>query len=202
VARARRSEPRGRSGRPGSPRARLFVALDPAPDARAGLAAWRDELIAGRDDLRPVRAEALHVTLAFLGYRPEKEVDAIAAAAFGALGGLAAPVLAPGHVRPLPPRAPRLFALDLGDEDGRCGAVAAAVAGALAAARFHRPEKRPVWPHMTLARVKRDRRAQPLAVAPGAPEPFAAPDVVLYRSHLRPEGARYEALARLALPGG
>ena len=41
---------------------------------------WRDELVAGRDDLRPVAEEALHVTLAFLGYRAEQEAAAIAEA--------------------------------------------------------------------------------------------------------------------------
>jgi RNA 2',3'-cyclic 3'-phosphodiesterase len=203
VARARPSEdagaPRGRRGRPGSPRARLFVALDPAEPARRTLGAWRDELIAGRDDLRPVRAEALHVTLAFLGYRPEKEVEAIAGATLAAAAGAAAPVLSPLGVRPLPPRAPRLFALDLRDEEGRCGALAAAIGGALAAAGFYEPEKRPFWPHMTIARVKRGARAAPLSGAAELPPAFAAPCVVLYRSVLRPDGARYEPLARVEL---
>jgi 2'-5' RNA ligase len=48
---------------------RLFVALDLPTDVRGRLAQWRDALIAGRADLRPVAEQALHVTLAFLGYR-------------------------------------------------------------------------------------------------------------------------------------
>ena len=60
-----------------SPRARLFVALD-LPDAmREGIVSWgRREL---RDPaLRVVPRESLHITLAFLGYRPEKEIERIA----------------------------------------------------------------------------------------------------------------------------
>ena len=58
MARNSPSEPRGRAGRPGSPRARLFLALEPREEDRAELADWRDRLVAGRDDLRPSPAEA------------------------------------------------------------------------------------------------------------------------------------------------
>lgn len=197
--RSRPDSPRARRDRPGSPRARLFLALDPPGAARDRLAAWRDRALAGRDDLRAVPTEVLHVTLAFLGYRPEKEIDAIADTAFAALAGCPPARLRPLAVRPLPPRQPRLFALDLEDAADGCTIVQAAVAEALAAGRFYRPEKRPFWPHMTLARVKRGRRAGPLDADPPPAEPFDAADVVLYRSHLRPQGAHYEPLRRLSL---
>jgi 2'-5' RNA ligase len=157
--------------------------------------------VAGREDLRPSAAETLHLTLAFLGYRPEKEIAAIAAAAFGAVEGLLAAELAPAAVTPLPRRSPRLFALDLTDRDGRAAAIQSAAEGALAQGRFYTPEKRPWWPHMTLARVKRGRRAAPLE--PGEPAPgLTAPLVTLYRSTLRPQGALYEPLERMALKYG
>ncbi|HEV2875106.1 MAG TPA: RNA 2',3'-cyclic phosphodiesterase [Thermoleophilaceae bacterium] len=189
------------SAAPRGPRARMFVALDLPSEARSALAAWRDELVDGRRDLRPVRAEALHVTLVFLGWQAEKEADAIASAAFEACSGLPAARLAAAGVRPLPPRDPRLFALDLEDEDGRAGAVQAAISDALEAGRWYRPERRPFWPHLTLARVKRgERRVAPL---PGAPPPpaqaFEADAVTLYRSTLRPQGAVYDALAQATL---
>ena len=178
----------------------MFVALDLPVPARSGLAAWRDSLMAGRDDLRPVAPEALHVTLAFLGWQDEAAAEAIAAAAFEAAGG-AAPVLRAAAVRPLPPRDPRLFALDLEDEEGRASALQAGVSDALEAGRWYRPEKRPFWPHITLARVKRrERRVAPLPDAPAPPsEPFSASELTLYRSTLRPQGALYEPLARVEL---
>jgi 2'-5' RNA ligase len=181
----------------GSPRARLFVALDLPGGVRAELAAWRDLLVAARDDLRPVAEEALHVTLAFLGYRAEQEVGAIVEAMTSAAGE--APLLAPGEVMPIPPRRPRLFALDLDDSDGGCARLQQAVSDALEAERFYKPEKRPFWPHVTLARVKRNLRAEPLPADPPPFEAFRAPQLTLYRSTLRPQGAKYDALARAAL---
>ena len=176
----------------------MFVALDLPDAARAELAAWRDELVAGRDDLRPVRPEALHVTLVFLGWQDESAAEAMAEAAFGAVS-VAAPLLRCGHVRPLPPRSPRLFALDLSDEEGRASALQAEVSRALE--RWYTPEKRPFWPHITLARVKRaSRRVAALPASPAAPQAaFRAGTLTLYRSTLRPQGALYEPLARTEL---
>jgi 2'-5' RNA ligase len=185
--------------RPGSPRARLFLALEPAAADRERLAAWRDAAVAGRDDLRPVAADALHLTLVFLGYRPEKEIPRIAEAAFGAIGDAGAVVLEPVAVKPLPPRGPRLFALDLADPAGAAAAIQAAASAALERERFHKPERRPWWPHITLARVKRDVRAAPLGADPPH-EPLRADTVTVYRSQLRPQGALYTPQARHRLP--
>lgn len=183
------------------PRARLFLALDLPHPARASIASWRDELIAGRIDLRPVAPEALHVTLVFLGWQDEATAARIAEAAFGALPAGPPPQLAPAGVRSLPPRNPRLFALDLKDEEGRATALQAAASAALEAGGWYRPEKRPFWPHLTLARVKRgQRRVPPLPDEPAPPrDPFDASMVTLYRSTLRPQGALYEPLARTVL---
>jgi 2'-5' RNA ligase len=189
-----------RSERPGSPRARLFLALELPDGARSELAAWRDAAVAGRDDLRPVAAEALHVTLVFLGYQAEKDIPRIAAAAFEPLRSLAAPVLDAEEVVPVPKRDPRLFALDLADPEGECATVQLAASDAFAGARFYKPEKRPFWPHVTLARVKRRvRRAPALEAAPPGIGPFTATTVTLYRSILRREGAVYEPLERMTL---
>jgi 2'-5' RNA ligase len=177
----------------------MFVALDLPEPQRGELAAWRDELIAGRSDLRPVRPDYLHVTLAFLGWQDESTAEQIAETTFAAAAGTEVPVLTAAGVRPLPPRGPRLFALDLEDEEGRCVALQDAVARALAAERVYRPEKRPFWPHTTLARVKRGARAGPLPDLPPPAKPMQAADLTLYRSTLRPQGAVYDTLARLRL---
>ena len=180
-----------------SSRARLFVALDLPTDGRTRLAEWRDDLVRGRAELRPVPPDALHVTLVFIGHRPEDEVPDIATAVRNAVRGLRAATLRAESVVPVPRRgAPRLFALDLEDIGGRAGEVQAAVSRALE--HWYEPEKRPFWPHVTLARVRKGTRAHPLHAEP-PPEEFLASEVTLYRSHLSPKGARYEALERVPL---
>ena len=103
----------------------------------------------------------------------------------------------------MPPRNPRLFALDLDDEDGRATALHAAASEVLERGGWYTPEKRPFWPHVTLARVKRgERRVAPLPGDPPPPgEPFEAGVVTLYRSILRPQGSLYEPLARTVAGG-
>lgn len=193
----RRSEAERPSG--AGRRARLFLALDLPADARAAVAAWRDRLLEGRDELRSVAAGSLHVTLVFLGWQSERDVERIAGLAHRAAEARAAPRLTPAGLKALPPHAPRLFALDLADEDGRCATLQAALDGELAEARLHRPEKRPFWPHLTLARVKRGRRSVPPRAAAAELAPFGADRLVLFRSTLRSEGALYEPLWEASL---
>ena len=184
--------------RQGSPRTRLFLALE-LPDAyRVALAAWRDAQL-DLPELRPVAADQLHVTLVFLGWQYEREVQTIAATAFEPLRALRPATLIATAVKPIPPRRARLVALDLDDPDGGATRAQAAAAEALASAGLYEPERRPFWPHVTLARVKRGRRLTALDAADPPGQPFVAATVTLYRSTLRPQGALYEALERYEL---
>jgi 2'-5' RNA ligase len=178
--------------------ARLFVALDLPVEARSALVEWREGAVGSRADLRLVSPDALHVTLAFIGHRPVADVEAIGAAVVGAVDGLAAALLRPLAVAPLPPRRPRLFALDLHDEGERAGAVQAAVSDALAGGGWYEPEKRPFWPHVTFARVRRGERAGPIESQPPGEE-FVADTVTLYRSRPSRRGASYEPLVQARL---
>jgi RNA 2',3'-cyclic 3'-phosphodiesterase len=175
--------------------------MDLPDNARAELAAWRDRVLAERRELRLVAPAALHVTLVFLGWMPEKQIGRIAELTQAAIPAGEPPVLAAAAVKPLPARRPRLFALDLSDTDDRAVAVQGAISDALEREKVYRPEKRPFWPHITLARVKRNAFSPPLdAGAPPPPdEPWRAAAVTLYRSTLQPQGARYDALERIPL---
>lgn len=176
------------------------MALDLPDAARDAIVGWRAEAFEGRRDLRLLPPDSLHVTLVFLGYLPEKSIGRLGTLIAEAAADLHRPVLTPLAIKPLPPRRPRLFALDLGDEDGRAVALQARLSDVLEAERLYRPEKRPFWPHLTLARVKRGEIAGPLGdPAPPPGEELEAAEVVLYRSHLGPAGARYEPLARVPL---
>ena len=146
---------------------RLFVALDlPAP-ARAALAAFRD---AAADPAvwRPLGEQGFHVTLAFLGHRPEEDADAVADVLLR-LEHRPAPSLSLGQALLLPPRRARVLTVALVDAGGALGRLQAEVSEALAAAGLYAPEARPFRPHVTVARLRPGARA-PRAVAaePGA----------------------------------
>lgn len=190
-----------------SPRARLFIALD-LPDAvREGLEAWgRKEL--GDPALRPVPPRSLHVTLAFLGYRPEKEISPLAEI-LQASGGRPARLELRDPV-PRPERGrPRLFALPAVSSDAI--ALQAKLRERLVAAGLYKAEKRAFWPHVTVARVRPERRGskRPSLVSrpPGALpavlfQPLKCVRTTLYRSELKPQGALYTPLAQVELSGG
>ncbi len=187
-----------------SQRARLFVALDLPEGLREGIVAWgRKEL---RDPaLRVVAPKSLHVTLAFLGYLPEREIKRLGEIVRG-LGALAPRLRLEDPVAKPSLRRARLFALP---------AIAPGAAPLqreleqeLVAEQLYKPEKRPFWPHVTVARVRSGERGSrgPAAVdrPPGALpkrllEPALCVRVTLYRSELQPQGARYTPLAQVEL---
>jgi 2'-5' RNA ligase len=179
---------------------RLFVALDlPAP-ARAALAAFR-EAAADPEVWRPVPDEALHLTLVFLGHRPQSDVERIAAVLRAAPAH--APRLALGRALALPPKRPRVLTAEVDDPHGSLRALQAAVSQDLAARRLYTPEERPYRPHATVARLRVGGDRVKAGRAP-LPDPqaleFRGEALTLYRSQLRREGgARYEALASLPL---
>jgi RNA 2',3'-cyclic 3'-phosphodiesterase len=187
-----------------SPRARLFIALDLSDELRNGIVAWgRREL---RDPaLRVVAPESLHVTLAFLGYLPEKEIERLAEVVRGL--GAAAPTLQLEDPVAKPSlRRARLFALPAIAPETT--PLQRELERKLVAERLYEPEKRPFWPHVTVARVKSAGRGsrRPAAVKrpPGALpkrllEPALCVRVTLYRSVLQPQGSRYTPLAQVEL---
>jgi RNA 2',3'-cyclic 3'-phosphodiesterase len=193
--------------RPQSPRARLFVALDLPATVRDGLGEWGKEALCDQA-LRPVPAGNLHITLAFLGYRPEREIERIGAAIAECAGPAPLIELQDPVPRPLRGRA-RFFALPAispGAEQ-----IQSQVGEVLAAGGFYEAEKRAFWPHLTVARVRPEghgsRRPQrvegPLRPLPEAlREPFHGVRMSFYRSELKPSGAHYVPLAQFELPGG
>jgi RNA 2',3'-cyclic 3'-phosphodiesterase len=183
----------------------MFVALDLPTPVREGLAGWGEAEL-GDPALRAVRPESLHVTMAFLGYRPEKDAERVAAAVEECAGP--APLVELGDPVGRPPRKPRLFALPAlspGTE-----AIQARLAELLVAERLYEPEKRPFWPHVTVARVRAEGRGSrrpkrvenaPRKLSPGLSEAFYGVRLTLYRSELQPSGAHYVPMAQVELPG-
>lgn len=183
-----------------SPRLRLFVALEVPQGILDPLVAWREAVLGGVPALRLLSHESLHVTLVFLGYQAESDVERIAEICFTERP-------APFELRAeglvgVPPRRPRLYALSLEDRGGALTAWQGTLSQALAVARLYEPEKRPFWSHVTLARAKRDKpapRIEPPSLPGELQHPFVADRATLYRSTLTPRGAVYDRLASVTL---
>jgi 2'-5' RNA ligase len=206
--------------RPKSPRLRLFVALDLPDRFLDPLTSWQQEAFAERKDLRLLSRYAMHVTLVFLGYQYERDVEKIAEASFS--DGAAPFELTPTDLTEIPPRRPRLYAIGLEEKDNRLTDWQTKLAERLKEGGYYEPEKRPFWPHVTVARFKQTERHRPGGGVRGGarrgrgaadqpdplpelPEelqkPFEAARLTLYKSTLRPQGAEYEPLARVELSG-
>jgi RNA 2',3'-cyclic 3'-phosphodiesterase len=177
---------------------RLFVALEPPAAVREALAGWARAAVGEDPQLRLVAADALHLTLAFLGERPAEDVTRLAPALARALSGAAPPrdahALGPLW---LAPRRPHVLTVGIADPSGRLAALQARVAGACADAVGWEPEARAFRPHVTVARVRRNERTRPRELAALSPEARAAwstGGVTLLRSVPGLRAAQYESL--------
>jgi 2'-5' RNA ligase len=161
-----------------------------------------------------MRPEALHVTLCFLGYRPEKAIERIVELIDGVEPRPVGLRFEPEPV-PLPGGRPRLFAIGAAGEASV--ALQSELSDALERERLYEPEKRPFWPHVTVARVRSERQPpakgqrrgkgrpkrverRPRALTEPLTKPFFAVRCALYRSNLKPQGAEYVRLGGVDLP--
>jgi 2'-5' RNA ligase len=187
----------------------MFVALDLPERVREDIVSWGETELAD-PALRRVPAASLHLTLAFLGNRPPDDVERIEEmleelVEIPIMTELGDPVGRPERGRP------RLIALPaLSTTCYAVESLQAELSELLVMARVLEPEKRPFWPHVTVARVRAEGGGsrQPRRVeVPSGPGPtartglFDAVRLSLYRSELQPSGARYVPLAQVELPG-
>lgn len=193
---------------------RLFIALD-IPDAiRERIARFVDGVREFAPNARWVRAESLHVTLKFIGEKPEEAAGQVRAA------------LASTRCEPFDltfrgfgffptPKAARVFWIGIAC-DPQLRSLAAAVDDATAYLGIAR-ETHAFSPHLTLARggggsgapgrQKRDRansdfeRLQQKLAAVPVPEfgTMTARDFFLYQSQLKRDGAQYTKIAKFEL---
>jgi 2'-5' RNA ligase len=171
---------------------RLFCALTLPEDSLDRLVAWQTGLPAGA--YRPVGRDNLHVTLAFLGSRPSREVDRIRTELEAAASGARPVLLRERRYRET--RSVGMLVFD--DEDDAAGELARDLQGRLHRLGVYEPERRPWLPHLTVVRFReRPRLAPPLPnLGPVAPSGAA-----VYHSVLRRTGAEYVALQAFQLGG-
>lgn len=176
-------------------RGRLFVAACLPDGARGELARWARVALLGRLGVRRLEPDTLHLTLCFLGEQPLSCVSELA----GVLSGVAEAVAAVGELAVgapawLPSRRPRALAVEIGDPEGALRSLQGLLAADIAATIDWQPGTQRFRPHVTVARM-RPGSERPGELVPTPQLSFACEKVVLLRSHLEREGARYEELA-------
>lgn len=172
------------------PTTRVFFALLPPPSLQRAL----DELArdtARRARGRPVPAENLHVTLAFVGAWPIARLPVLLAAGAAMRGEPMRIVLD----RQGAFRRAGIAWIAASAPPARLMALAAALADALAAAGVVL-DAQPYRPHLTLARHCRG----PYPHDAAGPFAWDVTDMALMQSETRTEGVRYRQLANWPLP--
>lgn len=178
---------------------RLFLAADPPQALCEELALWLRRAVGRSAAIRRLAPESLHLTLCFLGEQQPGAVDQIAALLGLMLEPFAAVErLAVGAPVWLPPRRPRVLAVEIGDPDGTLRALHERLTRELVATLGWQPPHGRFRPHITVARMHPGSE-RPRELPPTPPLRFAPSALTLFRSSLEPGGAVYTALA--SIPG-
>jgi RNA 2',3'-cyclic 3'-phosphodiesterase len=182
---------------------RLFLAIALPPD----LAARASEILpTSLPALRRVKAENLHVTLAFLGHTADERLDDVVAAAREAATPVPSFTLSLDRAGRFPERGrPRVVWLGIADGEASVAELGTGVYAALRS-RSLLFDDRPLAPHVTLARVVEDASAAEAKTVGAAVETLVAPvlrfevnEIAVIQSVLSPKGPRYTSRATVPL---
>ena len=195
---------------------RLFIALDIDDEIRGRFGRFLDGVSGFAPDARWARLESLHITLKFIGERPEEMVSSLEEA----LSDVREPPFAvtfSGFGFFPTAKSPRVFWIGIQADPG-LQRLAAAIDEKTAALGIPK-EERAFSPHLTLARKsggsgpprrqdsdrpnKVFQRLQEKLSALGKPEfgTMTAREFFLYQSQLSRNGSRYTKLHRFSLSG-
>lgn len=176
-----------------SPRKRLFVAV-PLPDSVVAFAQRAQGVLQGEEGLRLADRGQLHCTLAFIGEVGEEEERAAREVVTKLSVDVGGEAVIAGFTYLPDVRRPRVVALDVDDSHGVLGELYETVIAGLEAAGVMQRDGRPFRPHITVARMRRPQRLQPMSDCGRAV--FGVESVCLYQSELRREGAVHSVLER------
>lgn len=182
-------------------RIRLFIAAPVPHDRLEALDALTEDLRTKLSNARWVATENQHLTLRFLGSTPVDRLEAVQKICEIVAAGHAAARMSVTDLGAFPSESRvRVLWMGIDDPNGLLAAIARDLDNAFEPLGFP-SEGREYKPHLTLARFK-----LPVPLKSGFPsvdtsavEPFEMNEIVLFRSHLSPKGARYEALRSFPL---
>jgi RNA 2',3'-cyclic 3'-phosphodiesterase len=187
---------------------RLFIGVELDDGVRDSAAAIANSLrrhLGRRVDARWIPVSNLHITLWFIGNVPDDRTDAI-------LRSLDRPFTIPVfdiHIAGLgafpPSGAPRVFWLGVQSGAEHLAGLHGALSARLLPVGIE-PERRAYSAHLTIARVKGVRGGETLTdvraslrQVPADAGACRVAGITVFRSHLSPKGATYEALLRVPL---
>jgi len=173
---------------------RSFIAIEISNEVRCQLGLLQKELRNTGAQVRWVRPETMHLTLAFLGEVPEPGIESVRAAMeLAAEGSPALNLNVSGAATFGSRRSPRVVWAGLGGDVEGLQEVYTKLTEALRTAGFE-TEDRPFCPHITLGRIrgKRNLEAMLKRIDAAADQSFGsvqATAITLFNSELHPEGA-------------
>jgi 2'-5' RNA ligase len=183
---------------------RAFLAIRPTQEVIQSLLSAQAELDGAGADVRWVSADAVHLTIQFLGDVRESEVPQIESGLGEQLGALPPFEIECRGLGMFPnQKRPRVVWVGLrGDGIHRVADAAETVLSPLG----FPPEERDLTPHITIGRVRSARGAEGLvrALKESADRSFGScriEEVILYRSQLRSDGAVYTPIVAIPLRG-
>lgn len=147
-----------------------------------------------------VSAENLHVTLKFVGWVPAKRVGrAIEIGRQVAAASVPCDLVVRGAGAFPSPSRPRVIWLGLAGQVEVLAGIATQLDELTAGEGLAEPESRPFTPHLTLGRVRRGKKPRDIGPALAQFEGCEFGNIpvrgfVLMRSHLRPDGPKYEVV--------
>lgn len=180
---------------------RTFIALDLPPSVQESLEHLSLDLQRTGAAVSWVKPSRIHVTVKFLGNVPTERVDAISDALLQSVVETKPFRLRPAGCGAFPSmKKIRIVWVGLQGDLGPLKMLQRQVEDAMASLGFDR-EDRSFKPHLTLGRVKGTKNIRALQEAvldhQGFQlEAFDVTEAVLYKSELRPDGARYTPLFR------
>jgi 2'-5' RNA ligase len=181
------------------PSIRSFIAIELPEPVRRQIEAFVQELKKSDAQVGWVRIEGVHLTLKFLGNVAPELIEEIKPALARAASQMGPIRIEPAGCGAFPTiKLPRVIWVGLAGQISSLVELARRVEAAMVPLGF-KPEDRPFKPHLTVGRVKGRGGLQVLqqilvAHREFTAEPFDAAEVVLYKSDLRPDGARYTPL--------
>lgn len=185
------------------PSLRLFIAIETPPEIRLQLVSICDQLRESGADVKWEPDEKLHATLKFLGSTDEGLLPEIVSIITGVCQTMTPVSVKYGGVGCFPnQRAPRIIWIGMEDLKGDMGLLQQKIETSMVPLGFKR-EERAFHPHVTLGRVKSEKRIGSLLRMMESitfeSQPVIIKEVALVKSELKASGSVYTILNTIPL---